>query len=248
MKNLIVTCLIVLSFTAKCWANEGKIIVDDAGVADKEVKIEITTTDENGKNQKKETIKFTPTATNVSSTENKAQLIADKITEQATTVSATRTGSTSTVTSDAGRKITKIRVVPGKSKEKDRVNPNTLASLCVPLQFELELTGSSTGDYLASVDISGPGGNLYELNTLGMSVSMILDSFADDISNDGFFNPVVSDNSLFIYNLTCENYFMAFFEDDGFDYSYSSQIIPEPTSFILLMMCIIRLIYRFKQS
>ena len=224
--------------SSSSWANEGKVIVDEAGVAGETITITIRYTDNTS-----ETVTFTPAANDVVDATKKAALIAAKITEQAVNAEATASGGTATVKSKGGKTLSKIPITPGKSKEKDRVNPSSLASLGFPnLQFAVELVGISTGNFLATLDIGGPGGNVFSLNTDGLDVATILTAFESQI--DPFFPSFVEDNSLIVTGVTESNDFLAFFDDPGFLATHSmAAVTPEPPALFVVLGGIVSLVW-----
>ena len=123
------------------------------------------------------------------------------------------------------------------------MNPSSLASLGFPnLQFEVELAGISTGNFLATLDIGGPGGNVFSLNTDGLDVPTILTAFESQI--DPFFPSFVDDNSLVIAGVTEINDFVAFFDDPGFLAAHSmAAVTPEPPAIFLVLGGIVSLVW-----
>ena len=214
-------------------ANEGKVIVEETGKAGEQITITITYTGKTGP----DIIKFTPAAADVAKGETKAAAIAKAIREQAansTSPPPAADSKTATVTSKPGATISHIGITAGKSNEKDRVNPKSLASASLPnLQFDLALSGASTGSFAGTVDIGGPGGGIFTLNTEGLSPAAILADLESSI--DPFFPAFVSGNSLIITHVTEDNSFLAFFGDEGFQVTYGMSAVPEPSSLIFVL-------------
>ena len=231
VSTTVIATLVAAMLQTSSWANEGKVIVDNPGVAGEPVTVTIFYTGQTGK----DTVTFTPAAADVANATKKAELIALQIKTQATSATSAAAGGTATVTSKGGATIRRIVIDAGKSKEKDRVNPSTLASLGLPnLQFELTLAGAASGSFLGTVDIGGPSGQTFTFNTQGLSSASILSNL--EASIDPLFPSFVSGDSLIITNVGADNTFLASFDDPELRAVYSMAAVPEPSSVLLMTL------------
>jgi hypothetical protein len=221
-----------VSGTHAATSQQGKIIVDDAGLAHKLIKITVVT-NVPGLGDQTDVIQFVTTPSDVSSLANKAARIAQEIADQGTAVSSVALGArTATLDTDSANKIKSAKIDPGDSGEKDRVNPQQIAS---DTEFSFEATGEGLTGGIAELEIGGPGGGLFTiLDTAGMTGLDIMNQFMGDISLATPFPVSLDGAELHIGGITTDNDIVAFIQDTGFQYEYG--FVPEPASWLLLMI------------
>src|SRR5262249_24701038 len=139
------------------------------------------------------------------------------------------------------RPATTLRVIDfdrGKVRQSIRINPKELrpagsfqGQQGEQLQFGLVLTGMATDDdFLGLVEVGGPGGDTFALNTNGLMSLDILEDLATQINQAGSFVATISDGMLLIDNVTPDNTFLVNFEDPELEVIIWVGLVPSTAS------------------
>jgi hypothetical protein len=214
--------------SAQAFAQEGRITVTSLGVANAVTTFEIRTktgslpcrTPNNNSTTRcfTDNVRVRPDNT-ITTTAEKADLIATDVNAQAANVTATANGSSVTLSPNLGLSVFYLGVFPlGNPREVDTLNPNGLRD---PYVFGFQLTGSSTtSGELADFNIGGPGGLDVNFDTTGYAAVSVLQLLRNDINTQTSFTSTVEGSLLLINGPGPSNDITVDFQDPGFTYSY----------------------------
>jgi hypothetical protein len=219
---------VLLLSSAQAFAQEGRITVTGLGVANAVTTFEIRTktgslpcrTPNNNSTTRcfTDNVRVRPDNT-ITTTAEKADLIATDVNAQAANVTATANGSSVTLSPNLGLSVFYLGVFPlGNPREVDTLNPNGLRD---PYVFGFQLTGSSTtSGEMADFNIGGPGGLDVNFDTTGYTAVSVLQLLRNDINTQTSFTSTVEGSLLLINGPGPSNDITVDFQDPGFTYSY----------------------------
>jgi len=249
MKRLLVAVLVLawsLGISSSALANSGTITVDPTkpGVAGKDIEIVITTSDAGtGQGTSRETTgKYNLTGNDVMNANNKASTIAFLINTMMNHVIATVAKNVVTITDfnilpDPRRSITRIEAKVGTSREKDVIDPENLRAAVAPIDLGITVASGATVGVTgtAFVEIGGPGGFLFMVDTTGLDSMGILTQIENTINDlHSLFLADIVNSELIITGATTDNTYSVFFDDPGIDYGFSVTLVPVPAPLTLL--------------